>query len=149
MSSREEISQSLEKYLPKPQVEPVKAPTPVEQAHDTEEDFEYSRDKLKGLIGRAEEAIDAAMSLAMEAEHPRAFEVVSQMIKNTSDITTELLKLQKTRKELHKEAEPHEGHGAGGVTNNAIFVGSTKELQKFLKKEIEEPEIVVIEDEKG
>lgn len=130
--SVEDISQSLAKHMPDKPVERIKAPTPAQQEQDTEEDFEYSREKLKKLISTAEEALDAAVALAMEAEHPRAFEVVSGMLKNISDMNTELLKLQKARKELHKEtAETKEG--GGPVTNNSIFVGSPGELQKLLK----------------
>jgi len=127
--NKDDITKNLEKHIPQ---KPVVKPKESETVRDTEEDYEYSREKFKSLIDRAEGAIDAAMGLAMEAEHPRAFEVVSQMIKNTSDMTTELMKLQKERKALHKEEEKKQE-----VTNhNAIFVGSTSELQKMLKNEV-------------
>ena len=127
--NKDDIAKNLEKHMPQ---KPVAKPKESETVRDAEEDYEYSREKFKSLIDRAEGAIDAAMGLAMEAEHPRAFEVVSQMIKNTSDMTTELMKLQKERKALHKEEEKKQE-----VTNhNAIFVGSTSELQKMLKDEI-------------
>lgn len=127
--NKDDIAKNLEKHMPQ---KPVAKPKEFETVRDAEEDYEYSREKFKSLIDRAEGAIDAAMGLAMEAEHPRAFEVVSQMIKNTSDMTTELMKLQKERKALHKEEEKKQE-----VTNhNAIFVGSTSELQKMLKNEV-------------
>ena len=127
--NKDDITKNLEKHMPQ---KPVVNPKESETVRDAEEDYEYSREKFKSLIDRAEGAIDAAMGLAMEAEHPRAFEVVSQMIKNTSDMTTELMKLQKERKALHKEEEKKQE-----VTNhNAIFVGSTSELQKMLKNEV-------------
>lgn len=127
--NKDDIAKNLEKHMPQ---KPVVKPKESETVRDAEEDYEYSREKFKSLIDRAEGAIDAAMGLAMEAEHPRAFEVVSQMIKNTSDMTTELMKLQKERKALHKEEEKKQE-----VTNhNAIFVGSTSELQKMLKNEV-------------
>lgn len=126
--NKDDITKNLEKHIPQ---KPVVKPKEAETVRDTEEDYEYSREKFKSLIDRAEGAIDAAMGLAMEAEHPRAFEVVSQMIKNTSDMTTELMKLQKSRREIHKEEEKKQE-----VTNNAIFVGSTSELQKMLKNEV-------------
>ena len=126
--NKDDITKNLEKHIPQ---KPVVKPKEAETVRDTEEDYEYSREKFKSLIDKAEGAIDAAMGLAMEAEHPRAFEVVSQMIKNTSDMTTELMKLQSQRKALHKEEEKKQE-----VTNNAIFVGSTSELQKMLKNEV-------------
>jgi hypothetical protein len=127
--NKDDITKNLEEHMPQ---KPVVKPKESETVRDTEEDYEYSREKFKSLIDRAEGAIDAAMGLAMEAEHPRAFEVVSQMIKNTSDMTTELMKLQKSRREIHKEEEKKQE-----VTNhNAIFIGSTSELQKMLKNEV-------------
>jgi hypothetical protein len=136
--NKDDIAKNLEKHMPQ---KPVAKPKESETVRDAEEDYEYSREKFKSLIDRAEGAIDAAMGLAMEAEHPRAFEVVSQMIKNTSDMTTELMKLQKERREIHKEEDKKQ---EGNVTNhNAIFVGSTSELQKMLKDE------VVIDAEEG
>lgn len=127
--NKDDITKNLEKHMPQ---KPVVKPKESETVRDTEEDYAYSREKFKSLIDRAEGAIDAAMGLAMESEHPRAFEVVSQMIKNTSDMTTELMKLQKERKALHKEEEKKQEV----TNNNAIFVGSTSELQKMLKNEI-------------
>ena len=125
--NKDDITKNLEKHLPqKPEVKPKES----EAVRDAEEDYEYSREKFKSLISSAESAIDAAMGLAMEAEHPRAFEVVSAMIKNTSDMTTELMKLQKSRQEIHKDEEKQQN-----VTNNAIFVGSTSDLQKLLNDE--------------
>lgn len=127
--NKDDIAKNLEKHIPPTT---LVSPKESETVRDTEEDYEYSREKFKSLIDRAEGAIDAAMGLAMEAEHPRAFEVVSQMIKNTSDMTTELMKLQKSRREIHKEEEKKQE-----VTNhNAIFIGSTSELQKMLKNEV-------------
>jgi hypothetical protein len=127
--NRGDITKNLEKHIPPT---PLVSPKESETVRDAEEDYEYSRDKFKSLIDRAEGAIDAAMGLAMEAEHPRAFEVVSQMIKNTSDMTTELMKLQKERKAIHKEEEKKQEV----TNNNAIFLGSTTELQKMLKNEV-------------
>ena len=73
------------------------------------------------------------MALAHDTEHPRAFEVLGNLLKNTGDITDKLLQLQKKRKELTQEEEK-----VGNTTNNAIFVGSTTELQKFLKNKKEQ-----------
>ena len=101
--------------------------------NDTEKDIEYSREKMKELIGQSSEAINTMMALAAESEHPRAFEVLSNMIKDASQMSQDLVKLQKVRKDITQEKEGN----INKTTNNAVFVGSTAELQKFLKdKEI-------------
>jgi hypothetical protein len=98
-------------------------------ASDTETDVEYSRDKMKMLIDQSCESINQMMALASESEHPRAFEVLSTMIKHTSEMTHDLVKLQKMRKDITQE----KGGPSSTTTNNSIFVGSTTELQKYLK----------------
>ena len=99
--------------------------------HDTETDVEFVRDNLKNLISKSSEALDHLSIIAQETEHPRAFEVLSNMIKQTGDLTTELLDVQKKRKDITQEKSSSESNT---TTNNAIFVGSTKELQQMLKK---------------
>ena len=84
---------------------------------------------MKELIGQSCEAINTMMALAAESEHPRAFEVLSNMIKDASQMSKDLVALQKTRKEITQEKNAP----ANNTTNNAIFVGSTTELQKFIK----------------
>ena len=107
--------------------------------NDTENDIEYSRDKMKSLIDQSCEAINQMMALASESEHPRAFEVLSAMIKHTSDMSQDLIKLQKTRKDITQE----KNGPTNSTTNNSIFVGSTTDLQKFLKKQDEDKSIDV------
>jgi hypothetical protein len=97
--------------------------------NDTEKDIEYSRGKMKELINQSSEAIEQMMALAAESEHPRAFEVLSNMIKDTCQMSQDLVKLQKVRKDITQEKEAPKSD----TTNNSIFVGSTAELQKFLK----------------
>jgi hypothetical protein len=126
---KNEIVAALEKNLP---VVPKKIKSTVDQGqinNDTENDVEYSRQKMKELIDMSSEAIQNMMALAAETEHPRAFEVLSNMIKQASEMSQDLVKLQKTRKEITQSKEETKG----ATTNNAIFVGSTNELQKFLK----------------
>ena len=126
---KNEIVAALEKNLP---VVPKKIKSNVDQGqinNDTENDVEYSRQKMKELIDMSSEAIQNMMALAAETEHPRAFEVLSNMIKQASEMSQDLVKLQKTRKEITQSKEESNGK----TTNNVIFVGSTNELQKFLK----------------
>jgi len=130
--TKDDILTALETNLPQ-QLKQIK--TEVAQTEivaDTEEDYAYSRDKIKELITKAEEAIDNMMALASETEHPRAFEVLAGMFKTTTDMMDQLITLQKKRKEL-TQAEEQRAASGGNTTNNAIFVGSTTELQKFLK----------------
>jgi len=107
--------------------------------NDTETDVEYSREKMKSLIDQSCEAINQMMALASESEHPRAFEVLSAMIKHTSEMSQDLVKLQKTRKEITQE----KNGPSSTTTNNSIFVGSTTELQKYLKGKNEDKSIDV------
>ena len=130
--AKNEILNALEKNLniiEKPKTEVTKG----EIVSDTEKDIEFSREKMKELIGQSSEAINTMMALAAESEHPRAFEVLSNMIKDASQMSQDLVKLQKVRKDITQEKEG----SINKTTNNAVFVGSTAELQKFLKdKEI-------------
>ena len=128
---KDDILASLEKNLP---VLPKRIKSIVDQGqinNDTEIDVEYSRQKMKELIDLSSEAINNMMSLAVETEHPRAFEVLSNMIKQSSDMSQDLIKLQKTRKDITQTKDDSERNN---TTNNSIFVGSTRELQKFLKE---------------
>ena len=130
--AKNEILNELEKNLSiieKPKTEVDKG----QIVNDTEKDIEYSREKMKELIDQSSEAINQMMALASESEHPRAFEVLSNMIKDASQMSQDLVKLQKVRKDITQEKES----SINKTTNNAVFVGSTTELQKFLKnKEI-------------
>ena len=97
---------------------------------DSVRDYEYTRGNLYSLIEKGQEALDSIMEVAQEGQQPRAFEVVSQLIKNVADTTDKLVDLQQKMKNL--EAEDSKGPS---TVNNALFVGSTAELQKLLKNQ--------------
>ena len=97
---------------------------------DSTRDYEYTRGNLYSLIEKGQEALDSIMEVAQEGQQPRAFEVVSQLIKNVADTTDKLIDLQQKMKNL--EAEDPKGPS---TVNNALFVGSTAELQKLLKNQ--------------
>lgn len=100
---------------------------------DIKKDYEYTRGNLYSLIQKGQEAINGILELAQESEMPRAYEVAGQLIKNVADATDKLMDLQKKLKDIEEEKIPK-----GPTTvNNALFVGSTAELQKFLKKQTE------------
>src|SRR6056300_172857 len=97
---------------------------------DIENDHKYSRENYYNLIERGQEAIEGILDVAREGQHPRAYEVAGALIKNVADTVDKLQDLQKKLKdlkELPKTANPQ--------IKNALFVGSTAELQKMLKKD--------------
>ena len=96
---------------------------------DREKDYEYTRGQLYSLIDQGQEAVRDALEVAQESGHPRAFEVATNAMKQVADMTDKLMDLQKKVKDLDEEKK-----GPSKVTNNAMFVGSTSELQKMLKQ---------------
>jgi vacuolar-type H+-ATPase subunit I/STV1 len=98
---------------------------------DVKKDYEYTRGNLYSLIEKGQEAINGILELAQESEMPRAYEVAGQLIKNVADATDKLMDLQKKLKEVEEEKQ---SRGPTNVTN-ALFVGSTAELAKLLKKQ--------------
>ena len=113
--------------VPTEPVENVK-PT-ISSDNDIKKDYEYTRGNLYSIIEKGQEAINGILELAQETEQPRAYEVAGQLIKSVSDATDKLMELQKKLKDV-EEDKPK---GPTNVTN-ALFVGSTAELQKLLKK---------------
>jgi hypothetical protein len=105
----------------------------IELTFDASEDYNESRNLLKRLILRSEEALDSLMTLAQDSEHPRAFEVLAGLLKTTGDLADQLITLQKKRHELDHLNNPEKKQQKNNTNNTAIFVGSTAELQKFLK----------------
>ena len=95
---------------------------------DVQKDYEYTRGNLYSLIEKGQEAVNGILELAQESEMPRAYEVAGQLIKNVADATDKLIDLQKKLKDIEEETPK----GPTNVTN-ALFVGSTAELQKLLK----------------
>ena len=94
---------------------------------EKEIDYKYSRENFYNLIERGQEAIDGIITLAKESEHPRTYEVAGQLIKNVAEVTEKLMQLQNDMKKL-KEVPSN----APKSVTNALFIGSTAELQKAL-----------------
>jgi len=106
------------------QIEKYKSTT-----EDIRKDYEYTRGNLYSIIEKGQEAINGILELAQESEMPRAYEVAGQLIKSVSDATDKLMDLQKKLKDVNEEKDIK-----GPTTvNNALFVGSTADLQKMLK----------------
>ena len=102
--------------------------TPPTTSEDADNDYKYQRENFYRLVERGQDAIDGILELAKESEHPRSYEVAGQLIKNVADVTEKLGDLQEKMKKL-KEVP----NSAPKNVTNALFVGSTGELQKMLK----------------
>jgi hypothetical protein len=103
-------------------------------AHDDSaaKDFEYARSNLYSVIDKATESLDKLAQIADASQHPRAFEVMSTLIKTIVDANKDLLALQKSIREL-KDADVPNNEGVRTI-NQSIFVGSTAELSKIINK---------------
>ena len=92
------------------------------------DDFEYSRATYYELLEKGKESLEDMMEVARSSEHPRAYEVLSNLIKNMADVNDKLMDLNKKKKDMDKKEEKL----IGNTTNN-LFVGTTADLQKLLQ----------------
>jgi hypothetical protein len=112
----ESVSEKIEKY--------------ASEADDIKKDYEYARGNIYSLVEKGQEAINGMLELAQESEMPRAYEVLGQLIKTTTETTEKLMALHKIKKDVEEDVPK------GPTTvNNALFVGSTTELAKLLKQQ--------------
>ena len=108
-------------------------------------DYRDVRDNLHHIIDSGQVAIDGILRVASEGESPRAYEVVSQLIKSVSEANKDLISLHKQMKDIKKEEV--DSQQAHNITNNTLFVGSTKELQDMVKKQAKQIQDDVIDVE--
>lgn len=131
------INEKLSEIL---DVEPIELEQPKEEKNqlveiksdnDVEIDTEIARQNIKDLIDRGDRAVEELAIVARDSQHPRAYEVLAGMIKNLSDMNKDLLEIQKRKKDLLVNIE-----SASKDVNidKAVFVGSTAELMKLIKK---------------
>jgi hypothetical protein len=99
---------------------------------EVQEDYSYARNNLKSIIDNGEDALDSLIGIAKVSQHPRAFEVVGQLIKIIAETNKDLLDLKKQANDLHNNIPDNDKTKISNVTN-ALFVGSTKELQQMIK----------------
>ena len=109
-------------------------PAVVEKQDEAEEDFELARKNLQELAKKGNKALDELILLAKNSEHPRAYEVVATLIKTLADANKDLLDTRKKKLDIDKSRGVVKNDEGKTVTNNNLFVGSTAELQKFLKE---------------
>ena len=101
---------------------------PSDDLEDTDADYKYQRENFYNLVERGQDAIEGILEIAKESEHPRTYEVAGNLIKQVAEVTEKLGELQEKMKRL-KEVP----NSAPKNVTNALFVGSTAELQKMLK----------------
>ena len=110
-------------------VEKVKPTLKKSETEDVKQDYETTRAQLHNLVMKGQVAIEELLDVARSSNHPRAYEVAFQGIKNVADITDKLADLQKKMKDLGEEKKK-----GPSTVNNTMFVGSTADLAKMLKQ---------------
>ena len=123
----------VETEVLKPDEKSEKSPIQKVDGDEISKDYEYSRGNLYSLIEKGQEAVNGILELAQESDSARAYEVAATTIKAVADTTDKLIDLQQKMKDL--EQDPNKG--PTNVTN-ALFVGSTAELSKLIKKQKED-----------
>jgi|TARA_R110000851_G_scaffold180458_1_gene328075 hypothetical protein len=121
-----ELQEEEKKEITKKQETPL-----VKQKEDSNKDYISVRGNLYSIISKGNEAIDGILEVAQEGDSPRAYEVAAQMIKTVAEANKDLIDLHKKMKELNKEEIVN---NQNNTTNNAIYVGSTKDLQDILNQ---------------
>ncbi len=129
MNSFDKISDVLnvESEVSSSEIVSVEKPE-IEKIDEPKKDYEYTRGQLYSLIEKGQEAVDGILEVATSTDHPRAYEVAGQLIKNVADVTDKLIDLQKKMKELDAK------YNGPTTVNNSLFVGSTAELSKLIKQ---------------
>lgn len=116
--------------------------TTLADSDNIQSDYDRSRATYYDLISKGQDAVELMIAVARESEHPRAFEVLATLIKNTSDVNDKLMDLNKKHKDINKAEDTTVPAIGGTTTNNQIYVGSTSDLQRMLQ-EVEKPPIDV------
>lgn len=125
------------KVIEKQETKEVEVIQPVaETGTDQEDDYNLTRNTLRNLIRKGDLAMEDMAAVARESESPRAYEVLSTMMKTVADMTTQLYDIQKKKKDLLSDNNKRESTGDITV-EKAVFVGSTAELLKKMKEEKE------------
>ena len=133
MALEDKVNEILGIEQPKASKEEFKAPVPRKEEKektDIDNDHKYSRENYYNLIEKGQEAIEGILEVAKEGQHPRAYEVAGNLIKSVADTVDKLQDLNKKLKDLKELPKT-----ANANIKNALFVGSTAELQKMLKKD--------------
>tara|TARA_R110000772_G_scaffold38646_5_gene91082 strand:- start:4244 stop:4621 length:378 start_codon:yes stop_codon:yes gene_type:complete len=112
---------------------------------DRDNDFEFTRETLYDLINKGRDGVEEMIEVAKQSEHPRAYEVLAKLIKDTADTSGQLMDLHRKEIQIDKLINPNPiALPQVGTTNN-LFVGSTTELQRMLK-DINQQEVAKVDD---
>jgi hypothetical protein len=109
-------------------------PAPEELSNEAQEDFAFARSNIRNLIRQGTGAVDNILEVARESEHPRAYEVVSTLIKTMAEMNKDLIDIQKKKKEMigGTSSKPQDNQTIN--VDKAVFVGSTTDLIKQMKE---------------
>lgn len=107
----------------------------IQPENKVEEDADFARNNLYGLIEKGNEALDGILEVAKHSQHPRAYEVAANMIKNLSDVTEKLMVIQKQQQDILNASNPQQPGGMVSIDKAVVFTGSTSELLKQIKAE--------------
>ena len=138
------VEQRIEKHLelgeksPKGDIKVINAvenvPTVIDSNENKDNDFQYARENLYDIIEKGRDAMEELLEIAKAEESPRAFEVFGQLLKNMTDTQQTLMELHQKKQKLENDGDRQEVTRAQNVTN-ALFVGSTADLLKLVKRE--------------
>jgi predicted house-cleaning noncanonical NTP pyrophosphatase (MazG superfamily) len=139
------VEQRIEKHLelgeevPKHDVKVINptvenVPTVIDSNGNKDNDFQYARENLYDIIEKGRDAMEELLEIAKAEESPRAFEVFGQLLKNMTDTQSTLMELHQKKQKLENDGDRQEVSKAQNVTN-ALFVGSTADLLKLVKRE--------------
>ena len=138
------VEQRIEKHLelgeksPKSDIKVINAvenvPTVIDSNENKDNDFQYARENLYDIIEKGRDAMEELLEIAKAEESPRAFEVFGQLLKNMTDAQQTLMELHQKKQKLENDGDRQEVSRAQNVTN-ALFVGSTADLLKLVKRE--------------
>jgi len=139
------VEQRIEKHLelgediPKHDVKVINptvenVPTVIDSNENKDNDFQYARENLYDIIEKGRDAMEELLEIAKAEESPRAFEVFGQLLKNMTDTQSTLMELHQKKQKLENDGDRQEVSRAQNVTN-ALFVGSTADLLKLVKRE--------------
>ena len=138
------VEQRIEKHLelgeksPKGDIKVINAvenvPTVIDSNENKDNDFQYARENLYDIIEKGRDAMEELLEIAKSEESPRAFEVFGQLLKNMTDTQQTLMELHQKKQKLENDGDRQEVTRAQNVTN-ALFVGSTADLLKLVKRE--------------
>ncbi len=112
-------------------IKPVDVVNVTEGKREDKDDFTVARETLRDMINKNEDVINDLVSIAKSSEHPRAFEVVAELVKAQTGLAKELMTLHKIKKDVDGDPEPSKIQ----TQNNIVFAGSTADLMRMISAE--------------